>query len=427
MTPTVNEGTGVRRSTLASLLHDSMVDWDVLDKRYRPLLRLVDALLGVVPNCDRYLEIWPPAFRTYNVMVPNLLNLPVPVFGVGGPPPAVIGLAMYVASRTAECPYCSAHSCSFAMRRGATAESVASALVPDRGSFTRGELAAIAVARSLARVPCELTAPEKAELIDVFGERRAEWIVLSVVMMGFLNKFMDATGIELEQTVVDEVSETMGPAWSPGHAGADLDPNMPRRPAPPADGWRTRVRLLPLLPAAIAFDRRVQRSTPHRTSDIRTYLAAEVGHDFPAVMGLRSGRARRCIATILLENLDASNSVVGLDVKVLIGAVFAAVVGDGSLAGDMRALAGRAAVDDGRLDAAAAFAQGDGAALDGEADAVRSVLALGLAASPSPAAVDARTVEACERAALAPQVIVETVTWLGVLQLLHRLTCYTTT
>jgi len=80
--------------SLAPLLHDSRVGWDVLEDRYGALLRLVDTVLGVVPNCDRYLEIWPPAFRTYNIIVPNLLNLPVPVFGLGGPPGEVVGLAM---------------------------------------------------------------------------------------------------------------------------------------------------------------------------------------------------------------------------------------------------------------------------------------------------------------------------------------------
>lgn len=128
---------------------------------FHGLLRLVDTLIGVVPNCDRYLEIWPPAFRTYNIMVPNLLNLPVPVFGVGGPPAGVVGLAMYVSSRTAGCAYCSAHTCSFALRRGAAPDKVAAALLPHQSSFTRGELAAVAVARSLASVPCELTMVER--------------------------------------------------------------------------------------------------------------------------------------------------------------------------------------------------------------------------------------------------------------------------
>ena len=49
--------------------------------------------------------------------------------------------------------------------------------LPDRVEFSRGELATIAVARSLARVPCELTVSERDELVHVYGERRAEWIV----------------------------------------------------------------------------------------------------------------------------------------------------------------------------------------------------------------------------------------------------------
>src|SRR5215212_104970 len=134
MDPMVDEDRSA--SSRTPLLQESKVSWDVLNDRYSPLLRLVDTVLGVVPNCDRYLEIWPPAFRTYNILVPNLLNLPVPVLGVGGPPAGVVGLAMYVSSRVAGCAYCSAHSCSFAMRRGASPDKVAAALFPDRTSFT---------------------------------------------------------------------------------------------------------------------------------------------------------------------------------------------------------------------------------------------------------------------------------------------------
>lgn len=103
-----------------------------LHQRYDALLRLVQVLIGVVPNCDAYLEIWPPAFRTYNIMVPNLLNLPLLIFGIGGAPKHIVGLGLYVSSMTAECPYCSAHTCSFALRRGASAQTVAQALVAVR-------------------------------------------------------------------------------------------------------------------------------------------------------------------------------------------------------------------------------------------------------------------------------------------------------
>ena len=127
-------------STLAALLHDDAVEWDVLHDRHGPMLEVVRTLLGVVPNCDRYLEIWEPAFRTYNIMVPNFLNVPVSILGFGGPPAGVVGMGMYVTSRTAECPYCTAHTCSFALRRGASPEKMARALVPDANTFTASAL-----------------------------------------------------------------------------------------------------------------------------------------------------------------------------------------------------------------------------------------------------------------------------------------------
>lgn len=334
-------------ASLTPLLHESRIGWDELNDHYGALLSLVDTVLGVVPNCDRYLEIWPPAFRTCNIMVPNLLNLPVPVFGLGGPPPGVVGLAMYVASRMAGCPYCSAHSCSFAMRRGASPDRVAAALVPDRTSFTRGELAAIAVARSLARIPCELTAAEREELVDVYGERNAEWVALGAIVMGFLNKFMDSIGVELEQSVVSEVSATLGPGWSPGKAGTLLDPAAPERPVPAADGLRTRMRPLPLLPAVIRYDRRWQRETPSGRPEVAAFLSERTGHDFPVLERLHSRRARRSIASVLVMNLDPASSVVGVELKVRVGAIFAEIAGNERLADHISALAQHSGIDSG--------------------------------------------------------------------------------
>ena len=101
-------------AVLTSLLTDDMVPMRDLHDRYDALLKLVRVLIGVIPNCDQYLEIWPPAFRTYNIIVPNFMNLPSGILGIGGAPKDIVGLGMYVASRSAECSYCSAHCCSYA-------------------------------------------------------------------------------------------------------------------------------------------------------------------------------------------------------------------------------------------------------------------------------------------------------------------------
>jgi alkylhydroperoxidase family enzyme len=412
-------------ATLVPLLRDEMVAWETLEERYGSLLKLVSVLLGVVPNCDPYLEIWQPAFRTYNIMVPNFLNLPAPIFGVGGAPGDVVGIGMYVASRASECAYCSAHSCSFALRRGASPEKMAQALVADGASFSQGELATVAAARSLARIPCELTPAERDELASVYGEKRTEWIVLAVVMMGFLNKFMSTVGVELEQPVVAEVSETMGPAWTPGKAGAALDAGAPAKPPPPADGLRTKLRVVPLVPAVLRLDARWQKGVPSSWPAAGAFLRERTGHDFPVLSRLRHGRARRAIASMLRENLDAASSVVGLDTKVLAGAVFAETVADDALGADVRALADGNGVSQARLAEAVGFARsGDGGGFASADPTQRAALTLARAASPSPPEIDEKTVAACREGGLSAPAIVELVCWLSVLQMLHRLTCF---
>src|SRR6478609_6157143 len=171
---------------LVDLLEEHAVPFETLDEKYGALLALVRTLIGVVPNCDPYLEIWPTAFRSYNVLVPNLLNLPFLVWGMGAPR-AAVGLGMYVSSRAAGCPYCSAHACSFALRRGASVDQVATALEED-ARLAPPEKAVARVARALGRAEAVLADEDRQELLRHYSAAHAEWIVLGIAMMGWLNK-----------------------------------------------------------------------------------------------------------------------------------------------------------------------------------------------------------------------------------------------
>ena len=241
-------------------------------------------------------------------------------------------------------------------------------------------------------------------------------------MMGFLNKFMDSIGVELEQSVVSEVSARLGPDWSPGKAGTLLDHAAPERPSPTADALRTKLRLLPLTPAAIRFDRRWQRETPSRWPQLGAFLYERTGYDFPVLERLNSRRARRSIASMLQHNLDPATSVVGVELKLLIGAIFAEIVGDDCLADDVSALARHAGIDGERLRDAIAYARSDDTASPGASPNESASFALARAASFSPARIDDSTVDACEESGLSPAAVVEIITWMSVLQMLHRLT-----
>ena len=376
---------------LVELLEKEAVPFETLHTRYGSLLELVRRIIGVVPNCDPYLEIWPPAFRTYNVMVPNLLNLPLMVWGFGAPR-STLGLAMYVSSRTAGCMYCSAHSCTFALRRGATVDEVASALGGEP-ALTEADRAAVRVARALAVVPASIDNEDRAELRRHFSETDAEWIVLSIAMMGFLNKTMDALGVPLEEATASEVTGVIAPSgWTPGqHMKGAIQPGDP----PGADSLPTRLGLIRYAPRAIKLDKAWTEGVPDRWPAVGEYLRQRTGHSFPVLSRLRHRRAVRAIVTMIKDNLG--ESVIGLDNKLAAGLIYAHTVGNPSLARELRALGARELPDS-------------------------STQTLARAISSSPAAVDQGVLESSR--AISPAGIVELVTFVSVLQLLHRLSSF---
>jgi alkylhydroperoxidase family enzyme len=386
-------------ATLLALLRDDAVPMQTLYRRYGRLLDLVRALLGVVPNSFPCLEIWPVGLRTVNVMIPNFLNLPISLWGLGAPI-EVVSLAMYSASRAAECAYCTAHCCTFALRRGASAASITGSL---QESTEPGPRAVIEIAGALACVPVAATARQRADLEAQFPTAQVEWIVLAIAMMGFLNKFMDVVAVELEPEIAGHAQALIAASgWHPGKHFAGPIANVP---LPRADSIGRRLGVLRFAPAAIAFDRKWTAGVPSRSPAAGAFLRTATGHDFPVLKQLRHGRAIRAITAMLRANLDAATSAIGLALKVRLGRVFAEAIGNTVLAGEMDALAQRhrGFVDDARAQAA---------------------LRLTRAASPSPAQIDAATVEVCRESGLGAAAIVEIVVWLALLQMLHRLSAF---
>ncbi len=245
----------MKPGTLAQQLKRSAVDFEALHGDYHPMLELVRILIGVIPNCDPLLEIWPTGFRTYDLLVPNCLNLPFSLFGLRAPK-ALIGLAMYTSSRVAACAYCSAHTCSFALRRGATPASLT-------GHRDLREEVVVAVAEGMSRIPSDLTASQCTALTEHFSPEDMEWSVLSVGLMGFLNKCMDALGVELEAESIADVGSLLTPTgWTPGkHAGEDV--KMPNGPiSPQTDNIGTYFRVLRQVPSAIRLEQNWTTEVP---------------------------------------------------------------------------------------------------------------------------------------------------------------------
>ena len=376
---------------LIELLEADAVPFEKLHARYGSVLELARRLIGVVPNCDRYLEIWPPAFRTYNVMFPNLLNLPFLVWGLGAPR-STLGLAMYVSSRVAGCPYCSAHTCSFALRRGATVEEVASAL-DSQPTLTAVDRAAVRVARALAVVPAAIDDEARADLRRCFSESDAEWVVLSIAVAGWLTKMMDPLGVPLEESTFSEVDGVIAPSgWTPGR---HMKGTAPAGDPPRADSLVRRLSVIRYAPQALRLDRMWTAGVPDRWPAVGEYLQQRTGHSFPVLSRLRHRRAIRAIATMIKDNLG--ESVIGRENKLAAGLIYARTVGNPALAEELRSLGARELPDS-------------------------PTQLLARAISPSPAAVDQDVIESSR--AIPPAGIVELVAFVSLLQMLHRLSSF---
>jgi hypothetical protein len=396
------------------------------------MLRLVRELIGVIPNCDPLLEIWPTGFRTYNLLVPNCLNLPFSLFGFGGSK-ALTGLAMYTASRAASCAYCSAHTFSFALRRGASTASLL-------GHRTDREVAVVAVAEGLSRVPCDLTATVCGELNRYFSPSEIEWIVLSVGLMGFLNKFMDAVGVKLEAKALEEVSYFLTPTgWTPGqHAGAGIDVSNASEP-PPVDNIGTYFRVLRQAPSAIRLEQQWTAGVPDRWPEAGDFLEVQTGNRFPVLSKLHHRRTIRALTTVLRDNLDPKQSEVSLRAKCLAGFVYAIIVKNKTLALEARLLADCLApeLDESIFAAVEQFAAkpvGNTLVAIGQSFAELSALPnlsdqdiastiMACAASSSPADINPSILSQATLY-LTNASVVELVVWLSVQQLLHRIGCY---
>lgn len=419
--------------TLAAALKSASVNFETLHKRYNPVLALVKELIGIIPNCDPVLEIWPTGFRSYNLLVPNLFNLPNTLFG-NKSLKASMGLAMYGSSKAASCAYCTAHACSFALRRGARSDAI-------KGTRTPKEQAVVALAEGLARIPADLKLDEVRAVKEYFSSAEVEWLVLSVSMMGFLNKFMNAMGVELEQDAINDTAAVLSQTgWSPGyHVKGDY--RITKATTPKQDSLLTYLRVIRQAPGAIALEKKWTRGVPDNYASAGEYLRERTGYSFPLLKPIQQGRVVRAITTVLGDNLNKELTVVGLKIKMLAGYIFTKVVSNDDLTIEVKNMAmhvaplldeetyiildemARLEIPTNRLGCKEIMTSLQQQLALTEQEAAAMLLAI--AAAPSPAQVNDAVMETV-LTLVEPAGIVEMIVWLSVLQLLHRLTSYYT-
>lgn len=430
-----------RDATLVPLLGPAKVPMDKIETDYPEFTGIVRALIGIVPVCDSYLEIWPRAFKSYNLIVPNLMNAPFSQLWVGpgySRGSALQGIGMYAVSRSAECPYCSAHTCSYALRRGASPETLIKGLKQDATTgLAADEKTTIVVGRSLGKIPCELTEDERSAFVDALGESVAESTVFGMIAMGYLNKVMDSIGVELENSTYLETRETVGTDYAASKSGALLSADSVATAPPTVDSLATRLSLLPLVPGALRLDAQYTQGVPNAWPAVGDHLQKTVGYSFPVLSALSRSflgkRAVRAIATTLIDNYDSEASICTIQVKVMAGAIFAHVAESESLHRDFARLAEVFGVSAEHMTAARSVTAGAihraeslPAKLRGLDVQAQSYLRLARAIATSPADVSSELVADLRVAKVDPKGIVELVNFMAITQMLLRIDAFYT-
>ncbi|HAA18242.1 MAG TPA: hypothetical protein DCP28_05500, partial [Cytophagales bacterium] len=203
------------------------------------------------------------------------------------------------------------------------------------------------------------------------------------------------------------------------------------------DSLTTIFRVMRLAPQAIRLESGWTQGVPKGLTRVQDHLKQQLGYDFPILRHIASGRQLRSLAAVLLHNLKPEGSTTGVAVKPLAGLVYANTVfsphvkaiatGLLPLGGDPSAEVVEAmeALGYGEIPTPERYAEQirDLAALPGLGEVEASLLLFAKTISPSPTEVPAELIGLLMEK-LSPEQIIEMVTWVGILGLLHRLGAY---
>jgi len=291
----------------------------------------------------------------------------------------------------------------------------------DGTDLSAAERASVAVARSLGCIPCELTIEEVAALRSSVSKADVEWIVAAATMLGSFNKLMDGLGVPLEPETVAETANFMGPKWSAGKASQMLRNDATLTAPPQVDDWRLKLKTLwlGLKPGGLlATDARLLHGMPTTVGEASLFLQRTVGHGFPVLSHLGHSRIICGITTVISLNFDDTNTA-GLTCarKVLAGAVAADTMKDPYLVKEMIAMGREFGVPEVRFEEALKQQQC--------ADSLTNImLQAAKALAYSPVQVTADLVSALRASELTPSMLVELVSVVACIQMLHRLECF---
>jgi alkylhydroperoxidase family enzyme len=339
------------------------------------------------------------------------------------------GLVLFYSAAAARCSYCLVHATCFALRRGMPERFLRPvAAVKD---LPARERMAARIGVALSRLPGKVPDDLRDAVLEEMDPSEGELMVMSACAMGYILKFMDFMGLEIEACVYEEVLPVI----------RKLDVDIPPPSSPVAtdaevnvDTFASRLSLLALLPAVMQFEFYAMWGVPSQWPAIGAYLQRQLGHDFRVLACVNSRPARRAIAAILVKELGPHANF-SRRLKYLMAVIYATKCACAPLYTAFSALAAREGANQAAIEAVRSFAAkqipedaalvaGPEAMLPGAEIAPGTefcglVLAKVGSEMPASARMSGFLIQQAKEHLTSPE-IVELCSWVGVLALLQR-------
>jgi uncharacterized peroxidase-related enzyme len=178
---------------------------------FEEFFKVIEETMGFVPNSMLTMGRSPEILRAFS-------GLSGAVLMAGTISREHKQLIALVASHSAGCRYCQAHTAHGAEKAGVVSEKIAAAFEFETSPlFDDGERAVLRVARDAACVPNRTTDEQFEALAQHYSEVEMVEIVAVISMFGWLNRWNDTMATELEGGSLAFAKRALGPqGWEPG-------------------------------------------------------------------------------------------------------------------------------------------------------------------------------------------------------------------
>lgn len=172
-------------------------------EEFEPFFKIIQGAVGFVPRSHYTLGHRPEILGAFNNLVLN-------VFGPGKVAPDLKQLVAMMASVSAGCRYCQAHTSAAAAHFGQDVAKIEAVFEFETSElFTDAERAALRLARDAGIVPNATTPAHFDELRKHYSDEQIVEIVATISLMGWLNRWNDTMATELEDEPLAFASENL--------------------------------------------------------------------------------------------------------------------------------------------------------------------------------------------------------------------------